>query len=349
MTAAVRLSCDAEIKNVGKEESLMAQQKEALLAVKNLSVRYTADRGDVQAVTDVSFTIHKGEFFGLAGESGCGKSTIAFAIMQLLKGAARISEGSIEFSGRNILAFGKEELRIFRWEKSSMVLQSAMNNLNPVVTVGSQLMDAILAHEAISKKEAVERAKGLLKLVNIDENRISAYPHELSGGMRQRVVIAMAMALQPDLVIFDEPTTALDVVVQYNIIRRIQELKKKMGFSVLFITHDLPLMLEMCDRIAIMYAGRMVEVSPVKDLLTGPSHPYTHGLLKAFPSLVGKREKLMGIPGSVPDLITPPPGCLFYDRCFQKKQDCISKPPVLEELSEGHSCACFHALRKEVS
>lgn len=325
----------------------MTEQKEILLSVKNLNVRYSADRGEVQAVTDVSFDIGKGEFFGLAGESGCGKSTVAFSIMQLLKGAARISGGSIEFAGKNVLTFGAEELRTFRWEKSSMVLQSAMNNLNPVVTIGSQLTDAILAHEKLSRKEAVDRAKELLKLVNIDENRIKAYPHELSGGMRQRVVIAMAMALKPDLVIFDEPTTALDVVVQYNIIRRIQELKRKMGFSVLFITHDLPLMLEMCDRIAIMYAGRMVEVSPVGDLLEGPSHPYTRGLLKAFPSLVGPRETLHGIAGSVPDLITPPPGCLFYDRCVLKQEDCKQVPPVLETIGEGHSCACFHRLRKE--
>ncbi len=325
----------------------MAEKREVLLSVKDLNVRYTADRGQVQAVTDVNFEIHRGEFFGLAGESGCGKSTVAFSIMQLLKGAAHISGGSIEFAGKNVLAFTKEELRTFRWEKSSMVLQSAMNNLNPVVTIGSQLMDAILAHEALPKKEAVQRAKELLKLVNIDENRIKAYPHELSGGMRQRVVIAMALALKPDLVIFDEPTTALDVVVQYNIIRRIQELKAKMGFSVLFITHDLPLMLEMCDRIAIMYAGRMAEIAPVGDLLEGASHPYTSGLLQAFPSLVGPRKPLKGIMGSVPDLITPPPGCLFYDRCAYRQKDCLSAPPPLEAVGENHTCACYHRLKKE--
>lgn len=324
------------------------ENREIVLSVKNLNVRYTADRGEVQAVTDVSFDIHKGEFFGLAGESGCGKSTVAFSIMQLLKGAARISGGSIGFNGKNVLAFTKEELRTFRWEKSSMVLQSAMNNLNPVVTIGSQLMDAILAHEKLPRKAALERAGELLKLVNIDPARIKAYPHELSGGMRQRVVIAMALALQPDLVIFDEPTTALDVVVQYNIIRRIQELKEKMGFSVLFITHDLPLMLEMCDRIAIMYAGRMAEISPVVELLQGGAHPYTSGLLQAFPSLVGPRKELSGIPGSVPDLITPPQGCLFYERCTRRQEGCLSAPPALEDLGCGHSCACYHRLTKEV-
>ncbi len=319
-----------------------------ILSVKNLNIRYDAPRGKVQAVTDVSFDIHQGEFFGLAGESGCGKSTIAFAIMRLLKGAAEIPNGEIEFKGKNILVFGKEELRLFRWEKTSMVLQSAMNNLNPVITIKSQLTDAILAHEKVSKEEATNRAKDLLRLVNIDPERIKAFPHELSGGMRQRVVIAMALALKPDLVIFDEPTTALDVVVQYNIIKRIKELKAKMGFSVLFITHDLPLMLEMCDTIAIMYAGRMVEIAGVDKLLHSAKHPYTKGLLNAFPSLVGPKKKLKGIGGSVPDLITPPPGCLFYDRCYKKADMCRKAVPELEKIAENHLCACLNK-EEEVS
>lgn len=329
-----------------RKEGKENMSDKVLLSVKNLTIRYKADRGEVQSVSDVSFDIGKGEFFGLAGESGCGKSTIAFSIMRLLKGAASVSEGRIDFNGKNILTLGKEELRCFRWEKSSMVLQSAMNNLNPVVTIGSQLIDAITAHEHVNGKEAAARAKKLLALVNIDENRIKSYPHELSGGMRQRVVIAMALALKPELVIFDEPTTALDVVVQYNIIRKIKELKENMGFSVLFITHDLPLMLEMCDRIAIMYAGRMVEISPVENMLAGPAHPYTYGLLKAFPSLIGPKEKLKGIGGSVPDLITPPAGCLFYERCFAGEQDCMSSPPRLESIGDGHYCACYHLLKE---
>ena len=319
--------------------------QEIILSVKDLSVEYKADRGAVHAVSGVSFDIHKGEFFGLAGESGCGKSTIAYSIMKLLKGSADIVRGSIEFRGKNILAFGKEELRQFRWEKSSMVLQSAMNNLNPVVTIGSQLVDAILAHEEVSKEEAITRAKKLLTLVNIDSKRLKAYPHELSGGMRQRVVIAMALALKPDLVIFDEPTTALDVVVQYNIIRRIIQLKEEMGFAILFITHDLPLMLQMCDRIAIMYAGKMVETAPVEELLKKPAHPYTQGLLNSFPSLLGAKVKLRGIEGSVPDLITPPAGCLFAPRCFARESDCVEIIPVFTEIGEHHYCACHHILR----
>jgi peptide/nickel transport system ATP-binding protein len=316
--------------------------RDVLLEVKNLSVEYSAVRGQLKAVTDVSFAIHRGEFFGLAGESGCGKSTIAFAIMRLLKGAASVPAGEVNFKGNNVLAFGEEELRLFRWEKTSMVLQSAMNNLNPVITVGSQLCDAIMAHQRISAAGARNRVRELLALVNIDSNRIGAYPHELSGGMRQRVVIAMAMALNPDLIIFDEPTTALDVVVQYNIIRKILELKREMGFSILFITHDLPLMLEICDRIGIMYAGRMVELSPVEEMKKGAWHPYTRGLLRAFPSLLGERVKLSGIPGSVPDLITPPAGCLFYPRCNQRREICGKTIPEFTRAGEGHFCACHY-------
>ncbi len=322
--------------------------REVLLSVRNLSVLYQAERGKVQAVTDVSFDIHRGEFFGLAGESGCGKSTIAFAIMRLLKGAATIPQGEVNFSGQNVLVLDNESLRRFRWDKTSMVLQSAMNNLNPVVTVGSQLMDAILAHDVrITKTQALARAEALLTLVNIDTRRIKSYPHELSGGMRQRVVIAMAMALKPDLIIFDEPTTALDVVVQYNIIRRITDLKREMGFSILFITHDLPLMLEMCDRIGIMYAGKLVELSPVSLLRQGGAHPYTQGLLQAFPSLLGPKVKLSGIPGSVPDLITPPPGCRFYSRCPRREDRCGAQQPPFSELGPLHFCACFRPAPEE--
>ena len=314
--------------------------QEPLLDVKNLSVEYNVARGKLKAVNNVSFTIHRGEFFGLAGESGCGKSTIAFAIMRLLKGAASISGGEVVFRGKNILSFGDEELRLFRWDKTSMVLQSAMNNLNPVINIGSQLCDAIMAHRNVSVKEALIRAKELLALVNIDQNRINAFPHELSGGMRQRVVIAMAMALEPELIIFDEPTTALDVVVQYNIIRRIVELKKQMGFSIMFITHDLPLMLQICDRIGIMYAGKLVELSAVSELKQGARHMYTQGLLRAFPSLLGEKVKIRGIPGSVPDLITPPEGCLFYPRCTAAKDICGKVIPDFNDLGEGHFCAC---------
>jgi len=319
-------------------------ENECLLEVKNLSVEYTAERGQLKAVSQVNFNIYRGEFFGLAGESGCGKSTIAFAILRLLKGAAAITGGEINFGGKNVLCFGNEELRLFRWAKTSMVLQSAMNNLNPVVTIGSQLMDAITAHEPVTKKAAYNRARELLELVNMDASRLDSYPHELSGGMRQRVVIAMAMALKPELIVFDEPTTALDVVVQYNIIRKILELKETMGFSILFITHDLPLMLNMCDRIGIMYAGKMAELSPVETLRTGAMHPYTDGLLHAFPSLQGEKVRLSGIPGSVPDLITPPEGCLFYERCARHREVCAKEPPAFSVVGKLHWCACHYPM-----
>ena len=318
-----------------------------LLSVENLSIEYGVERGTLKAVTDVSFAIRRGEFFGLAGESGCGKTTIAFAIMQLLKGAAKVTNGEIKFNGKNVLAFDRHELRLFRWEKTSMVLQSAMNNLNPVVTVSSQLIDTIRAHQSVSKQEAAKRAKELLTMVNIDPSRLSSYPHELSGGMRQRVVIAMAMALKPDLIILDEPTTALDVVVQYNIIRKILELKQTEGFSILFITHDLPLMLEVCDRIGIMYAGRMAELAEVAHLKQGGTHPYTKGLLRAFPSMLGEKVRLEGIPGSVPDLVTPPSGCLFYERCTYRTDVCSQSVPALEVIGENHFCACHN--KSEVS
>lgn len=315
---------------------------ENLLEIDNLSIEYGIERGALKAVTDVSFNIRKGEFFGLAGESGCGKSTIAFAVMQLLKGASKYASGEIRFKGKNVLEFNREQLRLFRWEKASMVLQSAMNNLNPVVTVSSQLIDAIKAHKDISHAGAYKMAGELLEMVNIDKSRLSSYPHELSGGMRQRVVIAMAMALKPDLIILDEPTTALDVVVQYNIIRKIMEFKEAAGFSILFITHDLPLMLEVCDRIGIMYAGRMAELATSAQFKKGGTHPYTKGLLKAFPSLLGEKVRLEGIPGSVPDLVTPPPGCLFYDRCTFHADVCRNVIPVFESLNEDHFCACHN-------
>jgi peptide/nickel transport system ATP-binding protein len=321
--------------------------EEILLSIKDLRVDYDTPRGKLRAVNGVSFDIRRGEFFGLAGESGCGKSTIAFAVLRLLKDAATVPGGSIEFKGKNLLVFGQEQMRLFRWKEASIVLQSAMNNLNPVVTVGSQLLDAILAHESLTKKEALERVAEMLRIVNISPDRMRSYPHELSGGMRQRVVIAMALSLRPDLVIFDEPTTALDVVVQYNIIRRVLELKKLMGFSVLFITHDLPLMLEICDRIGIMYAGRMAEISSSARLRAGPAHPYASGLLRSFPSLVGPRTTLNGIPGSVPDLTRPPEGCLFADRCASRTAACASLPDF-KTYGDGRQYACWNPdARKE--
>ncbi|MCS7463012.1 ABC transporter ATP-binding protein [Paenibacillus doosanensis] len=311
-----------------------------LLEVQELCIEYASPRGVVRAADRVSFTIGKGEIFGLAGESGCGKSTTAFGICRLLRHPAKVTGGSVKLDGTELTSLTDEQFDRLRWSKMSIVLQSAMNNLNPVLRIRDQLIDAIVAHEPSAQAEAGQRAAALMKLVDLPADRLDSYPHELSGGMRQRVVIAMAMALKPSLVIMDEPTTALDVVVQNGIIRKILELQRTFGFSVLFITHDLPLMLEMCDRIGIMYAGRLVEVASRDQLLKEPRHPYTRGLLNSFPSLSGPRTRLTGIPGSPPDLIRPPAGCKFEPRCAHALPQCRSREPMMQADAQGQ-IACY--------
>jgi peptide/nickel transport system ATP-binding protein len=334
-----------------------SQSTEPLLDIRNLRVEYLTEQGSVTAVNDVSFSVAKGEIFGLAGESGCGKSTIAHSILRVLRPPAVITGGHIIYKGVDVLDFGegdhsrqKEKIQqgnkmvdldieSFRWAEVSMVFQSAMNSLNPVVRVVDQLTDVIRKHQKIDKKEARARAEELMEIVNIDKSRLDAYPHELSGGMRQRMVIAMALALKPDMMIMDEPTTALDVVVQKDILQQIEQLKQQFGFSILFITHDLSLMVEFSDRIGIMYAGEIVELAPAKEILTKPIHPYTIGLLASFPSIKGPKKKLSGIPGSPPDLLNPPKGCRFHERCpYYKGQD--EPAPKLREVTPGHWVAC---------
>ncbi len=314
-----------------------------LLDIRGLSIEYSIPRGSVHAVSSIDLEIHEGEILGLAGESGCGKSTVAYSLMGLLRGTGTITDGEIDFKGTNIAELKGESLRRFRWDKVSMVLQSAMNNLNPVITIREQLCDAMTAHSALSKRQAEEKARDLLRMVQIDESRLAAYPHQLSGGMRQRVVIAMALALKPDLVIMDEPTTGLDVVVQYGIMREIARLSREMGFAILIISHDLPLLLEICDRLAIMYAGKIVEVGPRAELLAGAVHPYSQGLLSAFPPLTGPRERLAGIPGSIPDLVDVQPGCLFRERCPKRMAICDTRHPSTSVLGPGHLVACYLA------
>jgi peptide/nickel transport system ATP-binding protein len=311
-----------------------------LLEIDNLRVEYLSGRGPVRAVDEVSFAIRPGEVIGLAGESGSGKSTIAQAILRILQPPAVITGGRVEFGGRDILAMTDDELEAFRWRDVSMVFQSAMNALNPVMTIGDQIVDAIRAHEKVSKPEARKRAAELLKVVGIEEARIDSYPHELSGGMRQRAVIAIALTLNPPLMIMDEPTTALDVVVQREIMWQISELKQRLGFSILFITHDLSLLVEISDRIAIMYAGQIVEMAPARALFEHPLHPYTQGLMQSFPSLTGDRARLSGIPGSPPDLVSPPSGCRFHPRCPKRFEMCDRVVPKLAEVEPGHFVAC---------
>ena len=320
---------------------------EPLLHVNDLEVEYRTKRGAVKAVDHVSFDIYPNEVFGLAGESGCGKSTIAHAVTRLLKPPAYITGGEIKFRDTDLLKLDEESLRDYRWRHLSIVFQSAMNSLNPVLTVGTQIIDAIQAHTLVTKQEARNRAMELLDIVGIERGRINSYPHQLSGGMRQRVVIAIALVLNPELIIMDEPTTALDVVVQKQIMDQIRQLKQQFGFSILFISHDLSLMVEFSDRVGIMYAGEMIEVAPSREIFSRPKHPYTERLMNSFPSVTGPRAEMLGIPGSPPTLIEPPSGCRFHPRCHVAIAGvCQQVHPELREISPQHHAAC-HLLEIE--
>ena len=318
-----------------------------LLELDRLSVDYVLGDRRVRAVDNVSLSIAPGEIVGLAGESGCGKSTLAGAVLQILKPPAEVSGGRILFQGQDLVAMSREELRRVRWRHVSLVFQSAMNVLNPVMRVGDQFVDMYKAHDRIRRNEALARAGDLLELVGIERTRVRSYPHELSGGMRQRVVIAMALALEPELIVMDEPTTALDVVVQREILQELEELKQRLGFAVLFITHDLSLLVEFSDRIAIMYAGEIVESAASDVLFHNARHPYTTGLMSSFPPLTGPIVPLTGIAGAPPDLAKPPSGCRFHPRCPQctgidsnlhRLQTGVR--PTLREIAPGHQVAC---------
>jgi peptide/nickel transport system ATP-binding protein len=311
----------------------------ALLDVRHLSVEYLTTRGPVRAVQNVSFHIRPGEVVGLAGESGSGKSTIAHSLLRILPPPAIITAGESLFEGRDILRMSLGELERFRWENIAIVFQSAMNALNPVMRVRDQMVDVMVSH-GLPAQRAEDRAAELFELVGIDPRRLNVYPHQFSGGMRQRAVIAIALALNPPLLIMDEPTTALDVVVQKDILQQIVRLRETLGFAVLFITHDLSLLVEFSDRIAIMYAGEIVERAPARELYEQPRHPYTAGLMDSFPSLSGARCSLAGIPGSPPDLVHPPPGCRFHPRCPKAMAICSRVEPLTTVLGTDHSVAC---------
>ena len=309
-------------------------------------MEYVTPRGPARAVDGVSFAIAPGEVFGLAGESGSGKSTIAHAILRTLRPPAVITGGNVLFRGRDVLNMSAEQLEDFRWRDVSMVFQSAMNSLNPVLKIGDQITDVLMKHK-MSEQQARARAAELFNIVGIEKSRLDSYPHQLSGGMRQRAVIAIALALRPPMMIMDEPTTALDVVVQKDIMQQIEQLKDQLGFSILFITHDLSLMVEFSDRIAIMYAGQIVELAAAKELFNNPLHPYTQGLMNSFPSLTGPKRRLTGIPGSPPNMVAPPSGCRFHPRCTLCKPIETQAEPRLQEVRPGHWVAYHHGMPLE--
>jgi peptide/nickel transport system ATP-binding protein len=313
----------------------------ALLEVRDLKMYYETMRGDVKAVDDVSFSLRTGESLGLAGESGCGKTSVALALMKLQPNNAKVLSGSIKLEDMNILELDDEAIRReVRWKRISMVPQAAMNALNPVFRVKDQIIEAILAHEDVSEKEADARTVELLKRVGIDTSRAGNYPHEFSGGMKQRAMIAMALACNPEIVIADEPTTALDVIVQAQVLKVIKTLQSELGLSMILISHDLSVVAETCDRTIIMYAGNVVENTETQEIFRHPLHPYSIGLIGAFPKLTGERKRLESIKGNPPNLLNPPLGCRFHPRCPHAKEVCTRVAPPLMETHENHWVAC---------
>lgn len=306
-----------------------------VLEIRNLSVDYGYDDDPTHVLRSTSLTLHRGEVLGLAGESGCGKSTLAYAATRLLPPPGLVTGGEVIFTDRDgtssdLLKLSDAELRASRWRDTAIVFQGAMNSLNPIFRVGRQITDAIAAHDSsASKADREARAADLLEMVGISADRLRSYPHQLSGGMRQRVMIAMALALDPQVLIMDEPTTALDVVMQRQIVEQITELRERLGFSVIFITHDISLLIEIADRIAIMYAGDIIEQGSASDLYRRPRHPYSKGLLGSFPPLHGPKKELGGIPGAPPDLLRRPAGCPFRIRCPYAMDVCAQIGPPL--------------------
>jgi len=308
-------------------------------------VGYSSGDGRVTAVDGINLEVVEGEVFGLAGESGCGKTTAMLSIMQLLPPAGRILGGKIIFDNKDLVGLSDRELRKIRWKSISMIFQGAMNALNPVHNVGSQIAEAIMLHEKSTRHDAFRRARDLLELVGLDPSRGRDYPHQFSGGMRQRAIIAMALACNPRLVIADEPVTALDVIVQDQILKLMKQLQEKLHVSMILISHDLSVVAQTCDRVAIMYAGKIVEQSDTISIFERPLHPYTQALVKAFPS-VRESRKLTVIPGSPPDLTSPPSGCRFHPRCPVKVDACMREEPQLVRVESGHYAAC-HLLQAE--
>lgn len=317
------------------------------LDVQDLTTYYYTRRGPVKAVEGVSFQLEKGEAMGLAGESGCGKTTIALSLLKILPQGGRIVNGKVLLNGVDITSLSESQMRHdIRWKKLSIVFQGAMNAMNPVYKVGDQIVEAIQLHEPkVLRSEARERAGKLLELVGIEPGRLDNYPHEFSGGMKQRALIAMSLACNPDVVIADEPGTALDVIVQAQVLRLMRELIDKLNLSVIMITHDLSMLAEVCSRIAVMYAGYLSEYGDIVPIFKNPLHPYTKDLIESFPSIKAAKQDMVSIPGSPPDLLNPPPGCRFHPRCKYAMDVCRKEMPQLVESEAKHFVAC-HLVNK---
>jgi peptide/nickel transport system ATP-binding protein len=314
-----------------------------VLEVRGLTVEYATPSGDpVRAVDDVDLQVGPGEFLGVVGESGCGKSTMLFAIARLLSPPAEITSGAVQFAGHNLVTMTDKQLSVLRWKQLSVVMQSAMNALNPVTQIGAQFKDTMVAHGTRSRDEIHDRSVEVLTLVGIDPVHLRSYPHQLSGGMRQRAMIAMALLYTPELVIMDEPTSALDVVAQRSLMVQIKQLQQQLGFAVVFVTHDMSLVSHFSDQLVVMYAGQVVEAGPTRTVFDEPAHPYTRGLLDAFPSIRGPRTKLLGIPGRPPELRNPPPGCRFAPRCPVAFGDCTSTAPALYPVGPAQARCLLH-------
>lgn len=313
-----------------------------LLEVKNLKTYFKVKRGSVKAVDNISFEVEKGEAMGLVGESGCGKTTVSLSILRILPSNGKIHGGKILFKGTDLMKLSNEEMRTdIRWKGISIVFQGAMNALNPVYKIGDQITESISLHEGdVSTEEADKRVERLFELVGVDPNRRHNFPHEFSGGMRQRAMIAMALACNPELLIADEPGTALDVIVAAQVLKLMKELRQKLNLSMIMISHDLSIVAETCQKAAVMYGGKIVEYADIKSVFKEPLHPYTQGLMGAFPGIKAQKTRLVSIPGSPPDLLFPPPACRFHPRCQYAMDICRSQEPGLVDIGNKHYVAC---------
>lgn len=327
------------------------RKEKEILKIEDLSVSFYTPVGEVKAVDSINYTLHENEIMGIVGESGSGKSVESYAIMGLLQQPGRVKSGKILYKGENVLDFDKNRMRQFRGGSCSMIFQNPMTCLNPVYTIGNQLMEALLVHKKISKKQVYDKALNMLELVGISnpKKRMKQYPHELSGGMRQRVMIGMGLICEPDILIADEPTTALDVTIQAQILELIKEIQKKSKMSVIFITHNLAVVAQICDTVSVMYAGRIVEQGKVEDIFYNPQHPYTKGLLESMPRIDSTgNERLKSIEGTPVDMLNPPVGCGFSTRCDDCMNICLRKEPPMINIDEGHVSKCFLHLKEAV-